>query len=218
MPKYKYDDDNIPTFEIVLSDDDTSQGIRFISLVTDPAIDVFGMAFSKDKSYEHQFKSLPDQQMIVGPTMIPYKKINRIDKATQQKYYAIFTPETIMKIVDRFNSGNNSKSINIDHSNRMVPGYIQQNWIVSDPVYDKSKYYGYNLQIGSHFAEIKITDKQFWEEQVKEGGRYSFSIEGMFGQTAYQFSSDELLEIEMNAIIDQLSEQEILDILNSLKN
>lgn len=211
MSKYKYEDDNLPTFEIVLNEDDPSQGIRFISLVKNPAIDIQGMAFNKEGVFNQQFKTIPDQQMIVGPTMIPYKKIKRQDPETKLMYNVIFTPDTIKKLVDRFNSGSNNRAINIDHTNQTVNGYIQQNWIVADPVYDKSRYYGYNLQVGSHFAEIKCEDKTFWEQEVREAGRFSFSIEGMLGQRPYQF--DKIKNIELNAIIDQLTQEEIEELL-----
>jgi hypothetical protein len=93
----------------------------------------------------------------------------------------------------------------------MVDGYIQQSWIVSDPVYDKSKYYGYNLPIGSWFIEVKIKDSKFFQEKVKDENRFSFSVEGMMGMSI----SDKFSSIDK--MIDNLTDEEVLELFQDLK-
>ena len=176
--------EDLPVYEIEV-DEEGNQGIRMISLVSDPAISVMGMYFSSDIEMEFRFKSVKEQQMIVGPAIIPDKKILRKDN-NDNYYYVYFTKDTIRKMVEKFVKENNNKSLNIDHSNRMVPGFIQSSWIVEDPTYDKSRYYGFNLPIGSFFIEVKIDDKDFWLSEIKEEGRYGFSIEGIMGQKLVQ--------------------------------
>jgi hypothetical protein len=177
---------DLPVYEIEV-DEDGNQGIRMISLVADPAISVMGMYFSSEIEVEYRFKSVKDQQIIVGPAMIPDKKILRKD-SNDNYYYVYFTKETIKKMVEKFVKENNNKSLNIDHSNKMVPGFIQSSWIVEDSTYDKSRYYGFNLPVGSYFVEVKIDDKDFWLSEIKEEGRYGFSIEGLMGQKLVEMS------------------------------
>jgi hypothetical protein len=172
--------EDLPIYEIEV-DEEGNQGIRMISLVADPAISVMGMYFSSEVEKEYRFKAVKDQQIIVGPAMIPDKKILRKDN-NDNYYYVYFTKETIRKMVEKFVKENNNQSLNIDHSNKMVPGFIQSSWIVEDPTYDKSRFYGFNLPIGSYFIEVKIDDTEFWLSEVKEEGRYGFSIEGLMGQ------------------------------------
>jgi hypothetical protein len=156
-----------------------------ISLVADPAISVMGMYFSSDIEKEYRFKAVKEQQIIVGPAMIADKKILRKDN-NDNYYYVYFTKETIKKMVEKFLKDNNNRSLNIDHSNQMVPGFIQGAWIVEDPTYDKSRYYGFNLPVGTFFIEVKIDDTEFWLNEVKDEGRYGFSIEGLMGQKLVQ--------------------------------
>lgn len=207
MPnRSKFNPDMLPTFEITFEDEDDKQGIRFVSLVSDPAIDTKGMYFSKEDTKSFEFKSVEDQMKIVGPGMIPNKKIFRKDG--DYEYFVIFSADTIKRMAQKFNRDNNNKSINVDHSNRMVNAYIEQNWIVEDAIYDKSKMYGYNLPIGSWFLEIKCDDQEFWEDEVKDLGKYSFSIEGLMGMSPYQmnkeFSIDDLTFIELESMLKDL--------------
>jgi hypothetical protein len=175
---------DLPIYEIEV-DEEGNQGIRMISLVADPAISVMGMYFSSDIEKEYRFKAVKEQQIIVGPAMIADKKILRKDN-NDNYYYVYFTKETIKKMVEKFLKDNNNRSLNIDHSNQMVPGFIQGAWIVEDPTYDKSRYYGFNLPVGTFFIEVKIDDTEFWLNEVKDEGRYGFSIEGLMGQKLVQ--------------------------------
>ena len=70
----------------------------------------------------------------------------------------------------------------------MVDGFIEQNWIISSDVYDKSKIYNYDLPKDTWFVEVSINDTDFWNEYVKESGYYSFSIEGILSQILVKMS------------------------------
>jgi len=196
--------EDLPVYSIEV-DDEGNQGIRMISLVADPAISVMGMYFSSDIEEEYRFKSVKDQQIIVGPAMIPDKKIFRKDN-NDNYYYVYFTKDTIKKMVGKFVKENNNKSLNIDHSNKMVPGFIQSSWIVEDPTYDKSRYYGFNLPIGSYFIEVKIDDTEFWLNEVKEEGRYGFSVEGLMGQKLVEM---EKVSFDFDGTLSQKKVKEI---------
>ncbi len=199
--------DNLPIFYINIDDDD-QQGIDLVSLVVDPAIEMKGMYFSKQDLTSHfRFTADEEHQKIVGPAMIPNKKILRKDDDTGQMYYVVFTEETILKMVKKFNRNNNNRSINVDHSDTMVNGYIEQNWIVGNPNRDKSKDYGYNCPKGTWFIEVVIEDKDFWDKEVKEMGKYSFSIEGLMGMSPYKMSLGNIDKFEQ--LIESLTYEEL---------
>lgn len=204
--------EDLPVYEIQI-DEEGNQGIRMISLVADPAISVMGMYFSDSIEKEYSFKSVKDKQVIVGPAMIAGKKILRKDD-NDNYYYVYFTKETIKIMVDKFLKEDNNRSLNIDHSNKMVPGFIQGAWIIEDPMYDKSRYYGYNLPIGTFFIEVKIEDKEFWLNEVKEEGKFSFSIEGLMNQKLVEMESV-IIEAPkyIDELIDSLKEEELEEIL-----
>lgn len=193
MKKEKVDPNKLPVYEIVVEDDDQT-GIQLISLVDAPAIGVKGMFFSEnepDKSLEkvdYHFKEVEDKQIIVGPALIPDLKIRRKDEQGNE-YFVVFTKDTISKMVEKFNRYGSNRRINADHSNRMVDAFIVEDWIVEDPVYDKSRKYGFEVPIGTYMIKVKVEDKDFWLNEVKEAGKYGFSIEGLLSQMLVSLSS-----------------------------
>lgn len=182
-----FNDSDYPVKEIFIDEDDNT-GIRLISLVQDPAIMVQGMAFnSESNKKDYQFKNIDDKQMVVGPALIPGKKILRYDE-DDEPYYIFFSEATIKLMVEKFTKGSNAKYLNIDHTSTMLEsGYIQQSWIIDDSYYDKSKTYGYSLPKGTYFIEVKIDDKDEWNTYVKEGGMFSFSVEGLMGEKSHSY-------------------------------
>ena len=210
--KKKYPESEYPLFEMVI-DDSNDTGIRLLSIVSDPAIEVMGVAFGKDgATNNYSFKAQEDKQIIIGPAMIPNQKILRKDQ-DGNKYNVFFTKETIMKMVQKFNSSGSNRRINVDHSNQMVDAYIMENWIVEDSYYDKSRKYGFDCPIGTWMVSIKIEDEKFWKNEVKELGKFGFSIEGIMGEKPMEYSKI----LSVDDYIDGLTEAELLYLLKDLK-
>ena len=184
--------DEYPVREIVC-DDTNGTGIRLLSIVEEPAIEMMGVAFNKDNmTKDFQFKAQEDKQIIVGPAMIPDIKILRKDE-NGEMYYNVFKKDTILKLVQKFNSSGTNRRVNVDHSSKMVDGYIMENWIVEDPYYDKSKMYGLNVPVGTWMVSIKVDDKEFWKTDVKELGKFGFSIEGVMGEKPLEYNIEKFV-------------------------
>lgn len=201
-----YSDAELPVFELLVDDTDET-GMRLISLVDKPAIGVEGMAFSELNVEEYMFKNIEDKQIIVGPLLIPDIKIKRKDN-DGNLYFGVMSRDTIMKMVEKFLKLNDNKLINIDHTSTICKSaYIQQNWFIEDSIYDKSRLYGYKLPVGTYFLVVKIDDKVEWDEYVKAGGLYSFSMEGFLGR---------YMKFSYNDMIDGLSDEELEDIFRDI--
>lgn len=127
----------------------------------------------------YSFKFNEEKQIIAGPAIIPDIKIYRYDPEMGE-YYVTFERETIEKMVTKFNKLQKEYKINLEHTDTMVPAYINGSWIVECES-DKSKMYGFDLPIGTWFIEVKIEDSKFWNEEVKMKNRSGFSIEGLMG-------------------------------------
>lgn len=202
----KIDQDKLPTYEIVIDEFDET-GISLISLVEDPAIMVKGMAFNNNSMMS--FKQVDDdKQIIIGPALIPDMKIYREDDKFGQ-YYVTFSKETIAKMVEKFNKYGSNRKINIDHSNMMVDAFIIEDWLTEDLVYDKSRKYGIEVPVGTYMIMVKIEDKEFWQNEVKDNGKFGFSIEGMLGQ--------QLVSLSKEATIDDLTLEDLIQIFNEIK-
>lgn len=215
MPRKQQELDQLEEFWIDIDENDPRAGIQFVSLVVDPAIEVKGMYFSKEELQSFEFKAIKEQMKIVGPAMIPNKKILRVDDQGKN-FYVKFKPEVIAKLRDKFNKENNNKAINVDHTNKMANSYIQENWLVEDPVYDKSKLYGYTLAPGTWFIMVKIEDPKFWEE-CKEIGRYSFSIEGMLDMIPQSMEAINHINFpNLPKYVDELGDDEVLELIHEI--
>ena len=211
--KKKYPQEEYPVYEIYIEDEDQT-GIKLLSLVDDPAIQMKGMMFSSHqtdiKSWD--FKAQKDRQIIMGPGMIPNKKILRKDD-DGNKYFVVFTKDTIQKMVSKFNANGSNRRINIDHSDEMVDGYIMENWIVEDEYYDKSRKYGFEVPVGTWMVSVKIEDEKIWKEKVKEECKFGFSIEGIMGQKPMSY----IREWDMDETIDEMSEDEFLNLFSQVE-
>ena len=196
----KIDYDKLPVFELQVDEADDS-GIRLISIVENPAIEVKGYAFSESNYYE--FQEVEDEQIIIGAALIPNKKIYQEDEKLGP-HFVTFTKEGIRKIVEKFNKTGSNRRINVEHTNEMVNAYILEDWIVEDEVYDKSRKYGFEVPVGTYMISVKVDDTDFWQEKVRGENKFSFSIEGMLKQRLAKMSR------EYN--IDDLDEKDLFDI------
>ena len=206
----KIDEDKLPIYEIVVDDNDET-GISLISLVDEPAIIMKGMTFNDTTIMS--FKEVDDKQIIVGPALIPNMRIYREDEK-YGRYFVKFTPETIEKMVEKFNKYGSNRKINIDHSNQMVDAFIMEDWIVENEVYDKSRMYGFEVPKGTYMIKVKIENKDFWEREVKGNGKFGFSIEGLLGQQLVKLSSKNVEKYGIEVSIDDLEIDDLLKIFN----
>lgn len=161
------------------------------------------------KNFEQQFSVDTERKILVGPVLIANKLIGRKDE--DGNYYARFTPEEILKNAQKFNA-RAQRTINIDHSNRLLSATVLESWIVEDSRFDKAFMYGYtpeDLPIGSWMMAIKFQSDDDWNE-VKNRKKVGFSVEGLFKHRQVNFSSD---DIDYDSLIDTLTEDEVLEAL-----
>ena len=215
MKAQKIEQSKIPLYEILIDESDET-GMKLISLVDNPAIGVKGMMFSHDVPSQLYFKTEGEKQIIVGPALIPDLKIKRKDEDGND-YYVMFSKETIEKMVQKFNKSGSNRRINIDHSDRMADGYIMEDWIIEDRMYDKSRKYGFELPVGTYMIKVKIEDQDFWMSEVKGDGKFGFSIEGLLSQRMVSMSHVDDLS-EEDASIDDLDIIDLCYIFDVLEN
>ena len=102
-------------FELTI-DDEFLDEVFAISLVADPAIESNFVWFDKEKV---QFEKIDNEKrLVVGPVLIPNKKILRID-GEGQPYEVFFKPETIEKLAQGYlKKGYQSKST-LEHEKKV---------------------------------------------------------------------------------------------------
>jgi len=171
--------EDLPLYKITI-DEDYSEGeelgIDMIAFTSKPAVMVKGMAF---KAVENFFFKDEPKMRIVAPAMIPMN-IYRNDEG--EEYYVQFTEQEIENIYSKFMQDlNNQNLFNLEHTDKKVPAYILEAWLVDNPKEDKSySTYGIEVPKGTLMLTAQITDKEYYQKLVDKD-QVGFSIEGFLG-------------------------------------
>lgn len=195
-----------------LTIEDNQDEIFAISLVENPAIESNWVYFKNEKT-EIRFATIDnDQHMLIGPILIPDKKIIRVE-ADGTPYEVFFTKDTVKKLAQNYLAKKYTDSATLEHGDKKIKGVtLVESW-VKDGQFDKSNNYGLNLPKGTWVGMFKIDDPKLWNEFVKTGKVQGFSIEGLFSHKLVKASIEDLLQKP----VEQLSEKEAEVILSHIK-
>lgn len=188
-------DKNLPVYELLV--DGQESLVDAIALVENPAIEKQFLAFAEQKKYSF---SLDDEKMeLLGPAMIPDQLIFRRNEDGYE-YNVFFSKDTIRSISQSFFKGGFQSNMNIEHSNVNAESYVFQSMIV-----DTAK--GISLMDypdGTWVVGVKVLNKQVWND-IKEGKRKGFSVEGIFEVIKGKFAQPKTDEEEVLELLQQLN-------------
>jgi hypothetical protein len=189
--------------------EDNEDEVFAISLVESPAIESDFIFFDKE---EVMFAATDtEQQMLIGPILLPEKKILRVD-GEGQPYHVYFTRETVKKIAQNYLMKKYTDKATLEHDMSIKGVHLVESWI-KDGKLDKSNNYGLNLPEGAWVGMFKITDPKIWKDYVKTGKVKGFSIEGLFTHNLIHASKEDVLLKD----IEDLTEQEAEVFLSTLR-
>ena len=199
-------------FEIVLND--IKDGVDFIALVDEPAIDKKFMAFrdaarqdieEKEKKQASKLKMSfkvqdEDKRIVLGAAMIPDLPIYRWDK-DRGEYYVYFSSKTIKEIQEKFHKSGFNNNLNEMHSEELalsnstvIYSFITSERLgISDPK-------GFDNPEGTWYVAAKINDDDVWQK-VKSGEYRGFSVEGLFSENNPTEQKEDTLINEINSIL-----------------
>ena len=199
-------------FEIVLND--IKDGVDFIALVDEPAIDKKFMAFrdaarqdieEKEKKKASKLKMSfkvqdEDKRIVLGAAMIPDLPIYRWDK-DRGEYYVYFSSNTIQQIQEKFHKSGFNNNLNEMHSEELalsnstvIYSFITSERLgISDPK-------GFDNPEGTWYVAAKINDDDVWQK-VKSGEYRGFSVEGLFSENNPTEQKEDTLINEINSIL-----------------
>jgi hypothetical protein len=198
-------------YELVIEDEKIDE-VFAISLVESPAIESNFVYFDKE---EIKFAAVSDEKrLVMGPILIPDKKIIRVDGAGMP-YHVFFKPETIKRLSEMYLEKKYTDKATLEHDGKISGVNLVESWIVESRTKDKSAVYGLSMPVGTWMGTFKIDNDEIWNDYVKEGKVKGFSIEGLFGHNlvaatshAYIFEKDieELTEEEALIALSMISE------------
>ena len=197
-------------YELVIEDE--MDEIYAISLVSEPAIELDFVYFDKE---EIKFSTINEEQRIVmGPILIPDKKILRVD-GEGKPYYVFLKASTIKKLAQKYLQNKYQSEVTIEHNGRRVDDVtLIESWITESRKQDKSAIYGLSVPIGTWMGAMKINNEKIWNDYVKTGKVNGFSIEGLFSHQLVEASKEEIL---LEKDIETLTDDEAEVVLKKIK-
>ena len=172
---------DLPIYKITIEDeyaDGENLGIEMIAFTSMPAIKVRGLAFNSEKK---MLFADDVKYRITAPAMIPMDIYRR--DSEEGDYYVQFTADVIEKIHTKFMADLRNRDIfNLEHdTEKKVPAYILETWIVDNPTKDKAfSTFGIEVPEGTLMVTAQVTDPEYYNKLVEEG-QVGFSIEGFLG-------------------------------------
>ena len=120
-----------------------------------------------------------DQQIVVGPAMIPDMEILRKDEEGKP-YYVRFSKGVVQKIAEKFMMELRNHDTNIQHdSTDPAHSFVMESWIVENSEDKANSLYGFEVPVGTWMVKMRVQDPETWK-QIKAGKLKGFSIEGNF--------------------------------------
>ena len=192
-------------FELII-DDELTDGIFAMSLVSDPAIEAHGMFFHKG---EVEFKEIKEEGLFVAPILIPNKKILRVD-GENKPYEVFFTPQTVKRLSQLYLEKKYQDSVTLEHDSKVDGVVMVESWIKESQTEDKSNLYGLNVPVGSWLGTFKI-DSEDIKQKFRTGEVSAISIEGIFEHVQTNMTSE---SIYLEKEVDEMTEEEAEELIN----
>lgn len=198
---------NLPLFKAIFDPDDLDEGVFTVSLVEEPAVESYFIAFDKDE--ELSFSIVDESEhKVIGVVLRADYPILRVDG--EGKYYnLVFDRDTIYNITQRFVRSGFTGSVSILHNGVPVDGVDLTQLFIKDESKGISPKGFESIEDGSLFAEYKVNNSDIWEKIIS-GELKGFSIEGVFGvkasnQTNKPNETNKFNLINMNKLRDKLA-------------
>ena len=199
---------NLPLFKAIFDPDDLDEGVFTVSLVEEPAVESYFIAFDKDEELSF---SIVDEfaHKVIGVVLRADYPILRVDG--EGKYYnLVFDKDTIYNITQRFVRSGFTGSVSILHNGVPVDGVDLTQLFIKDESKGISPKGFESIEDGSLFAEYKVNNSDVWEKIIS-GELKGFSVEGVFGVKETPNQTNKLNEtnkfnlINMNKLRDKLA-------------
>lgn len=201
-------------YELILEDD--TDGVFALSFVENPAIEMDFVYFGE----EYKFQSVSDdKRLVVGPILVPNKKIMRVDGAGEA-YEVYLSEETVAKIAHNFMKNGYQNEATLEHNKKVDGISLVESWVVESREKDKSKLYNMTLPKGTWAGIFRIDNDEMWKDYIKNGKVKGISIEGLFQHLRKDEGEGMQTGVMMNLWdkpINELSEVEAEIVLSKIK-
>ena len=193
---------NLPLYELMFDDNDSTLGCSKISLVEEPAVEEFFLKFSKDvEEKEHRSFYFKDdsKHIVTGIAMRADYPIYRNQDG--QEFYVQFSKDTIDKMMQKFMKEQRLFDISLDHNQDVRDCYLIESFIINKERGICPNEFS-DVEDGSWIISVKIENKDVWDK-ICSGEVKGFSIETEM--IANAFSNQKQKAKELGISVDELT-------------
>ena len=195
-------------YELIIEGEEDE--VYAISMVSEPAIEAGWVAFDKEQV---QFQAVDnDKRLVLGPILVPDKRILRID-GEGKPYHVFLSAPTIKKLSEKYLQNKYTDKLSVEHQKEISDVSLVESWIVESRTKDKSAVYGLSLAPGTWAGTMKVNNEKLWQDFVKTGKLTGFSIEGLFSHQLVAASKVNFLSKD----IEDLTEDEAGKVVKTIK-
>ena len=174
---------NLDIYEAVIEDE--GDGITFISLVNDPAVESNWFAYNKEHQ-PMQFQVADEEQRILfGVIMRADFPMYRIGNSGYE-YYIKYSKETIATMARKMLDDKSFNYVDTEHNNRCVDGVKLEELFIKDIDRGINPVGFEEIENGSLFGKYRVLNDDVWAD-VKASKFKGFSLEGYFGVIESKF-------------------------------
>lgn len=167
---------DLPVYNIVLNDEDESQGLSVVSIVSDPAVCEQLYCFDKAEKKQLIFADeTNEKKCITSVAILADTPIYRIDEYGNP-YYVVFTKQVIRDLVEKYSKDGYQNLVSFEHNGEIVNDFI----LIESYFVDKEKGIApekFDVSDGSWIVTYKCTNDEVWEKVKNELGTGGYSIE-----------------------------------------
>ena len=193
---------NLPLYELMFDDNDSTLGCSKISLVEEPAVEEFFLKFSKDvEEKEHKSFYFKDdsKHIVTGIAMRADYPIYRNQDG--QEFYVQFAKDTIDKMMQKFMKEQRMFDISLDHNQDVKDCYLIESFIINKERGICPNEFS-DVEDGSWIISVKIENQDVWNK-ICSGEVKGFSIETEM--IANAFSNQKQKAKELGISVDELT-------------
>ena len=189
----------LPIKKAIIDVEDSEMGLKTVSLVSDPAIQINWIKFNKQSEIKLAIQN-EDKRIIFTPVLIPNQLIYR--NIAGEEFNLMFDKETIELVEQKWVKDNLSSAVDIEHSSKLIDGVtFFESVLLNNERFATAKGFE-GLPEGTWFLTGKVESDEVWTK-IKSGEVNGVSIDGLF-KTA-----------EVNKVT--MSDEQIIKIINNLK-
>ena len=189
----------LPIKKAIIDVEDSEMGLKTVSLVSDPAIQINWIKFNKQSEIKLAIQN-EDKRIIFTPVLIPNQLIYR--NIAGEEFNLMFDKETIELVEQKWVKDNLSSAVDIEHSSKLIDGVtFFESVLLNNERFATAKGFE-GLPEGTWFLTGKVESDDVWTK-IKSSEVNGVSIDGLF-KTA-----------QVNKVT--MSDEQVIKIINNLK-